>query len=333
MKKRSVISLLVIIATAFSTTLSSFAASLIPSGESIGIVLNYQGIYITGTYDYTIDNQHFNPANQDILAGDLLTHINDVPVLSIEQLANQLQNAINTSNVVKATLIRQNASITRDLQINYDKASDSFKTGLYVKDTTAGIGTMTYYDPQNQTFGSLGHSLNDTTLDLEFAKGEVFDASVNDVVKNTKEKTGEKIAIIEDDKKIGEVKQNSEIGVFGTYEQIDQKETMETASRDEITLGKAYVLTVLENKTIEKVEIEITDLKKQAQPEPKGIAFKITDANFLEKTGGIIQGMSGSPIIQNDKLIGAISHVSSKDHTMGFGVYIEWMLENSNNLE
>ncbi len=331
MKKKVLHSFIIVITIIFST-FSAFAIPLIPGGESIGIILNYNGIYITGTYDYTINQTVYNPKNDDFLPGDLIIGVNNHDVSSINDLGSMIQNSLNHELKVSITLLRDTTKMNRDLKVAYDPISNTFKTGLYVKDTTAGIGTMTYYDPSNQSFGALGHSLNDTALNLEIANGKICNSRVNNIVKNTDEKTGEKIAVIEEDKKIGMVKKNTDLGVFGTYDEQNNTNLMESAKIDEIELGSAYVLTVLNGSDVEKIDIEIIDLKKQSSSEPKGITFKIVDSKVLEKTNGIIQGMSGSPIIQNDKIIGAISHVNAKDRQIGYGVYIEWMLEQSSNL-
>lgn len=314
-------------------TLTTYAATVICGGGSVGIALSYEGVLITGTYDYAVDTLTVNPVNNDIHPGDLITQINGNKVENISILANEIQSAIEANKEVTLSITRNNESLQRTLNVNYDQATGTFKTGLYVKDSTIGIGTMTYYDPQNHTFASLGHSLSDQDFNLEFANGTVFDSYVKDVVKNNSSKTGEKIAVIEDQEILGQVIYNNEIGVYGYYYGTIEGESMETASISETETGSAYLMTVINGETIEKVEIEITELKPQSSVEQKGICFKITDKAFLEKTNGVIQGMSGSPIVQNNKIIGAVSHVNGKDQTIGYGVYIEWMLQVSQNLK
>lgn len=315
------------------TTISAFAATVICGGDSVGIALAYDGVLVTGTYDYAVDSQTVNPVNNDIHPGDLITHINGNKVENISLLANEIQTAIESNKSTVLSITRNNESLQRTLNVNYDQATGTFKTGLYVKDSTIGVGTMTYYDPQNHTFASLGHSLSDQDFDLQFAKGTVFESYVKDVVKNSTSKTGEKIAVVEDDKVLGEVVYNNEIGVYGYYYGTMDGETMETASISETTLGTAYLLTVIDGQNVQKVEIEITELKPQVEAGQKGICFKVTDPAFLEKTNGVIQGMSGSPILQNGKIIGAVSHVNGKDQKVGYGVYIEWMLQVSDQMK
>lgn len=317
---------------AFSS-LTAFAENVICGGDSVGISLSYDGVLITGTYEYLINSTQINPVNNDIRPGDLITHVNGNKIENISLLANEIQTAIENQNAVNLTLQRGNEVLERELNVNYDQATGTFKTGLYVKDSTIGIGTMTYYDPQNHTFASLGHALSDQDFDLQFSNGTVFESYVNDIVKNSSSKTGEKIAVIDDEHIVGEVVYNNEIGVYGYYYGTIEGNSVESASIEEITLGPAYLLTVIDGTQVEKVNIEITELKPQEAAAQKGITFKITDENFLSKTNGVIQGMSGSPILQNDKIIGAVSHVNGKDQKIGYGVYIEWMLDVSENLK
>ena len=310
-----------------------FAADVICGGDSIGIALSYDGVLVTGTYTYSIDQQVIDPKTQDIQANDLITHVNQNKVDSIASLASTIQLALEKQEDIVLTLKRNNESIERSLNVHYDQATDTFKTGLYVKDSTIGIGTMTYYDPQNHTFASLGHALNDQYYELQFSKGYLYSSYVNDVRKNTEKSTGEKIAVVDKDEIIGKVVYNNEIGVYGYYYGTIDGQMIETASIDETHLGSAYLMSVLEGDMIELIEVEITELKPQHDIEQKGITFEVTDKSFLEKTGGIIQGMSGSPIIQDDKIIGAVSHVNAKNQKIGYGVYIEWMLQISQDME
>ncbi len=330
---KKIFSYVIILTVLCFTTISVFASSVICGGDSIGIALNYDGVLITGTYDYSIDNQTFNPISQDIQAGDLITMINSNKIETILELASNIQTSIENSKDIVLTITRNNETLEKKLNVHYDQATETFKTGLYVKDSTIGIGTMTYYDPQNHTFAALGHSLSDKDFDLQFASGTIFESCVNDVVKNNGTKTGEKIAVIEDDKVLGEVVYNNEIGVYGYYYGDVKGIIMETGLIEEATLGKAYLLTVINGQDVEKVEIEITELKPQEKSNQKGIGFTVIDQVFLEKTNGVIQGMSGSPILQNDKIIGAVSHVNGKNPKNGYGVYIEWMLQISNQME
>ena len=330
---KRLVMLVLAMATICLTCTQVFAQTVICGGDSIGISLQYEGILITGTYSYTYHQETIDPINNDIHSGDLITHVNVNKVENISSLANLLQESVEKNSPIILTLKRNNQVIERSLSVNYDQATNTFKTGLYVKDSTIGIGTLTYYDPKNNTFASLGHALNDQQLDLQFSKGTVFESFVKDIVKNSSQKTGEKIAVVEGDKVLGEVVYNNEIGVYGYYYGTIDGDERETATIEETTLGPAYLLTVLEDKTIEKVEINITELKPQDELAQKGICFEIVDKRFIDKTNGVIQGMSGSPIVQNDKIIGAVSHVNGKNQKIGYGVYIEWMLRVSQQMK
>lgn len=321
------LSLVIVFILCLSSSVSVFASTLICGGDSIGITLSYPGVYITNTYQFIHDGKTIDPKNQDILAGDLICKVNLVTVSSIEQLAKAMQTELEAGNSIQLTLKRNKEELNRQLDVYFDQGSSTFKTGLYVKDQTIGVGTLTYFDPSNHTFASLGHQLNDITYDLSFDEGYICKSKVEDVIKNSSSKTGEKIASLSQNQILGEVVYNDPLGVYGTYDGEIQGQYYETASISEIVKGPAKLLTVLHDDLIEEIDIEIIDLKKQNQPAEKGIYFIVTDESFLNKTNGIIQGMSGSPIIQNGKLIGAVSHVNSKDQRYGYGVYIEWMLE------
>ena len=206
---------------------------------------------------------------------------------------------------------------------------NTIKTGLFLRDEILGIGTLTYIDPDTNTFGSLGHEIldQDTKQIVQFENGYLFHSSVNNIMKAQLSRVGEKQALIHFDETIGYIDKINQFGVFGKNIDSISKELIEIAYQDEIKEGNAKMFTVLENEFIEPIEITITKKYKQNKPEIKSFEFKIIDSKALEKTNGIVQGMSGSPIIQNGKLIGAVTHVMMNDPTMGYGIYIENMLD------
>lgn len=201
--------------------------------------------------------------------------------------------------------------------------------GLYVKDKIIGVGTLTYIDPNTNKFGSLGHSASNTKNELTNISGQIFSSSIEGIKKAIPGSPGEKRAILNDDL-LGEVISNNDYGVFGKIQNKDllKEKKVEVGKINEIELGEAQIITVTEDNIKEKYSIEIIELKNQVVSNIKGIKFKVTDKKLLEKTGGIIQGMSGSPIMQNGKIIGAVSHVIVDNPEFGYGVYLEWMLEN-----
>ena len=188
---------------------------------------------------------------------------------------------------------------------------------------------MTFYNPETHSFGALGHAMSDSKLDSEslLQEGSIYESNVTSIKKATSQSSGNKIADISN-VEIGSINSHSQFGIYGTYNyDISNREMMETATIEETKLGKAYFLTVLEGNEIVKCEIEITKLNSQDTVKEKGIEFTVTDKEVIEKANGIVQGMSGSPIIQNNKIVGCVTHVSGNNPMTGYGLYIDWMLE------
>lgn len=322
---------IIILPLVFSLNLClAYAKTLIPGGESIGIVMPYDGVLITGDYAFFVENQEVNINQGRFKSGDIIKKADDLPITSNQDLLAYIQQILPTKSTILVEIERDGERIEQELQIFYDEQTDTFKTGLYVKDNLSGIGTITFYDPEAKTYAALGHPLSESESEaLEVTKGETFDAFIVSIQASFNGNPGQKVARIEKTKHLGDVIMNNDYGIYGHYQNLykDTIETMETCSQDEVQLGKAEIRTVLADHEVTSYEIEITALKKQAQQEIKGITFRVTDSRLLEKTNGVIQGMSGSPIIQNGKLVGAVTHVSVDDVDLGYGVYIEWMLE------
>lgn len=315
------------------STSSVFAIPVVPGGESIGIQLNYEGVLITGGYEITVDGKKYNPLENGFAKGDIIVAANEKEVTSIATLTEILSTNVESNSPISLTLKRNNEQVKQDITVSYDEKTKQFTTGLYVKDSLMGVGTMTYYNPKTKSFGSLGHAMNDVELNDQalLKAGTIYKSNVTGIKKGSPSHAGQKIADISDIA-IGKVDNHSQFGIYGKYNDnaLDGRSTIETASMSEVKLGKAYFLTVLDNNDIVECEINITNLDKQNKASEKGITFEITDTNVIEKTNGIIQGMSGSPIIQDGKIIGCVTHVSSNSPSVGYGLYIDWMLEMDN---
>jgi len=300
---------------------------VIVGGDNIGIELDFEGILISGTYDVNSNSSTYNPIKSDIRKGDYIIKINDTRVNDSKDLIKYLDKLDKTQEV-SLSLKRDDKIIKRNLLVT--KNGDNWKTGLMIKDHILGIGTVTYYDPDNNTYAALGHEISDSSTGkiIKIEGGSIYSSSVTGVKKSENGKPGEKVATINKDDTLGDIKINTQYGIYGDIDNLPKNGIyIETASIDEIKLGKAEIWTVLKDNTKKKYEIEITNIKKQDKIDIKGITFKITDKELIETTNGVIQGMSGSPIIQNGKLIGAITHVIVSDVTTGYGVFIDWMLE------
>lgn len=300
---------------------------VIVGGENIGIELDFEGIMISGTYDVKVDNTTYNPSKNDIKKGDFILKVDSTKVENSRDLISYFHK-LDESKEVSLTIKRNDSTIKRNLYVYKDE--NNWKTGLMIKDHILGIGTVTYYDIETNSYAALGHEIADSSTGkiVKIEGGTVYDSKVTGVKKSENGNPGEKIANIDKDKELGTINLNTSYGIYGYIDNFPKDAIkMDTASMDEVKLGKAEIWTVLENNRKEKYEIEIIKLENQERQEVKGLTFKITDKRLLDKTNGVIQGMSGSPIIQNNKLIGAITHVIVKDVTTGYGVYIDWMLQ------
>lgn len=326
--KRFSITLVIFLSVSFSIV-DVLAKKLYLGGDSIGIKLNYNAVLITGTYNININNQVYNPKDNGLKEGCMITKVNDVKIKNINELMNEIEKNAKKLKSIVLTIDDQKNIYTKELLLQ--NIDNKFSTGLYVCDGLTGIGTMTYYDPETNRFGALGHIMTNSKLVISnnYINGNVYLSNITSIVKSKNGNPGEKIADISN-VKIGEIDHNNHYGIFGLYtdDKISDKQLIETASINEIKKGKAYFYTVTQNNKIDKYDIEITALKKQKKSDIKGISFKVTDKRILNDINGIVQGMSGSPIVQNGKLIGCITHVDINNPCLGYGLYIDWMLEN-----
>lgn len=321
--------LIAILLTLYIMPSYAFAYSdyIVAGGKNIGMELNAEGIIIVGLYK--VDNSY--PAGDaGLKIGDIITSINEIPVSSINEMVDQIDKS-SDKNDIKIEYLRNNVKNVTSLKLSMDN-NGVFKTGLYVKDSVSGVGTLSFIDPKTKIFGALGHEILEKTTGkiLEIKDGKIFDSTVTGIIKSENGNPGEKNAKLEQNDILGSIKENTNKGVFGIYnDDISNEKLYKVASIDEIKVGPAEILTVLENKTVSTYDINIIKLNKKQ--DTKGILFEVTDKELLEKTGGIIQGMSGSPIIQGDLIIGAVTHVIVDNPTKGYGIFITNMLEEAEN--
>lgn len=324
--KKSVIMLLL---SFFIIPINALAYSdkIIVGGENIGITLNSDGVLIVGVYD--VDGK--NPATEaGLKTGDVITEVNKKEVNNIEDMASKINDSSDGS--VTFGYMRNGKKQTATLKLSKDE-NDVYKTGLYVKDSVTGIGTLTFIDPETKLFGALGHEIQEQTTGklLEIKDGKIFDSTVTGVIPSSDGNPGEKRAQYDSNKTTGDVAENTTQGIFGTYtNELPNKDTYKVAKPSEIKTGKAKILTVLDGTEIKEYEINVTKVNKKDQKN-KNFVFEITDKDLLDKTNGIIQGMSGSPIVQGDNIIGAVTHVVVDDPHKGYGIFITNMLEEAEN--
>lgn len=297
----------------------AYSDKIILGGETIGIKVNSNGVYVVGFYEV---NNKMIAEESGFKIGDIIKSINNQDINNI----NDLNNIIIDNKEYNFRVIRNNKNI--DLKLQLEEENNIYKTGLYVKDTIYGSGTMSYIDPETKVFGSLGHEIIETSSykKFELNEGEIYKAEVNSIKKSTSNTTGEKNTTINSNEIVGEIYSNEINGIYGIYTaEINNKNLYEIAKPNEIVKGKAYIETVINKDKVERFEIRIDTIDEGNLT--KNIKFTITDNKLLEKTGGIIQGMSGSPIIQNNKIIGAVNYVIVNEKEQGYGIFITTMLE------
>ena len=306
----------------------AYSDYVIAGGENIGIELNSKGIIIVGTYN--VNNT--NPAKEAGLQnGDKIIKINSKEVDTISNMLSVIENSSNKENI-SITYLRGNKEYTTSIKLI--KSDDNiYKTGLYVKDSITGVGTLTYIDPNTKLFGALGHEIieKNTGQKLEIKDGKIYSSTVTGVTRSSIGSPGEKNARYDSTKVFGNVFENTNKGIFGTYTgSIPNKKLYAVAKKENINTGKASIFTVVNDDKIEEFTINIIKINSNDSV-TKNILFEVTDKNLLDLTGGIVQGMSGSPIIQNDYIIGAVTHVVVDDPTKGYGIFITKMLEEAEN--
>lgn len=305
----------------------AYSDYIIAGGKTIGMELKAEGVIIVGLYK--VDGEY--PATKASLkVGDTIISVNDKPVTTIEEMGTELNNSPDKNNV-KIEYLRNNKKNQTSLQLIMDE-NGIFKTGLYVKDSVSGIGTLSFIDPNTKIYGALGHEIIEKTTGqiLEIKDGKIFDSKVTGIIKSENGNPGEKSASLFADKILGNINENTNKGVFGIYNgNIDNQKLYKVASINEIKTGKAQIMTVLNDTEVKSYDINILKLSKNSKT--KNILFEITDDELLQKTGGIIQGMSGSPIIQGENIIGAVTHVVVDNPTKGYGIFITNMLEEAEN--
>ena len=322
MKLKNKLLLLILLITMIPINTLAYSNYVIASGETIGIEVNSKGVLVVGFYE--VDNTYL-AKDAGFEVGDKITQVNNESVDSISSMVDALEK--QTTNEIEFTISRNKEEKTISMALQEDE-NKVLKTGLYVKDQINGIGTLTYIDPETKRFGALGHEIIETTTaqKFEIKDGKIFNATVSNIEKSRNGTAGEKNATYDKTTTAGEIDNNDITGIYGTYqEEIANMETMEVGTKEEIKEGPATIKTVIEENKTEEFDINIIGIDTTSKT--KNILFEITDENLLNKTGGVVQGMSGSPIIQNDKIIGAVNYVIVNATKKGYGIFITTMLE------
>lgn len=301
------------------TFVFAYSNEVVLGGDTIGIEVKSDNILIVGFYK--VDNAYI-AKEAGFKVGDKIVKINGKTIEEMTDMTSSIQPG---ENII--TIKRNNKENDIKMNLKKDKAG-VYKTGLYVKDKISGIGTLTYIDPANDVFGALGHEITESsTLEkVAIKSGKIFYSNITGINRSSSGNPGEKNATFNSNHIFGNIKSNEVSGIFGRYtKEYDKSNLIQIAKANEIHEGKAYIKTVVENDKIEEFEINITKINTDSGV--KNILFEVTDKRLIEKTNGIVSGMSGSPIIQNDKLVAAVTHVVVSDPIKGYGIFITTMLE------
>ncbi|MBF0709201.1 SpoIVB peptidase [Alkalihalobacillus hwajinpoensis] len=308
---------------------------VIPGGQSIGVKLNTRGVLVVGHHLIHTNEGDRSPGEiADIQVGDIITKINGQTVKKMSDIGTIVKKAGSDGNALKVTIVRENEELSKKLIPVKDKQNESYRIGLYIRDSAAGVGTLTFYHPNTKKYGALGHVISDmdTKKPIVVNHGEIYPSSVTSIEKGSNGHPGEKLARFSNTaQKLGTITRNSPFGIFGEMNDEVKKgmydQPMPIALSHQVKEGPAKILTVVKGSEVKEYDVEVISSIPQKFPATKGMVIKVTDPELLKETGGIVQGMSGSPIIQEGKVIGAVTHVFVNDSTSGYGVHIEWMLE------
>lgn len=307
---------------------------LVPCGSLIGVKVECEGICVLGTSPFTAADKEVCPSKNKIEKGDLIIEAAGTVLKSKEHLRELIKENEGQEMLIKVK--RKEAIIEVKLTPQYCENEGSYKLGLWVKDSTQGIGTVTYFDPETKAFGALGHGINDSDIKrlLPIRTGEVTKATITAIRKGEKGEPGELKGVIEYTPRniLGTIETNTSLGIFGKLnkrgEVLFRNEALPIAYQNEIEEGQAVILSNIIGDEVKPYEVEIKKVARYTSEPAKGMVIQITDPRLLEITNGIIQGMSGSPIVQKGKLIGAVTHVFIQDPTKGYGIFIENMINN-----
>ena len=304
-------------------------------GQSIGVILHSEGIMVVGTSPI-IDSggQRYCPAKDaGIDVGDIIITINNKSMKKDIDVAEAVEEAGRNNISLKIEFKHENEIKETQIEPVFCQQTKRYRIGLFVRDSAVGVGTMTFYDPKSNIYGALGHVIvdSDTSQPINCENGKIVQASVAGIQNGKIGSPGEKIGrFLDVEQLMGTIDRNTDFGIYGKINKSNiedyYKDEFPVASMPEIETGPAEILTVVEGQKIEKFSVEIEKINLQNYPKGKGLVVKVVDDNLLSRTGGIVQGMSGSPIIQKGKIVGAVTHVFVHDPTRGYGCFINWML-------
>ncbi len=316
-----------ILCTCFFVAGNASVDSVYLGGMPIGVVQQCDGVVVADFVDVNTVIGVVSPAQKaGVLKGDLIKSINDIPVYTPEEVEKLTQN-----NTLSIAVKRGENIVNIPVLPMLDVTSNRYKLGLSLKNELSGVGTMTYVTVDKK-FGAVGHKIYDKNISTQdaFPTGSLYQCKIASFEKSENNKIGNlRGTFNRKTDKIGTVNSNTKFGMFGTVETDFVDMTLiKVGSKEEVLLGAATIFTTIKGDVTKEYSIEIIKIENQPTPKEKSLIIKLTDDELLSATGGILQGMSGSPIVQNGKLIGAVTHVFTSNAVYGYGVFIDWMLDN-----
>ena len=311
---------------------------VVPGGQTIGVKVKSAGILVVGHHlvRSNPDEQKSPGEAAGIKLGDLITHMDGKRLDGVSGVSEAVELAGKRNQGIDVVLKRGNETIKTKLTPAYDAEDKAWRLGLYIRDSAAGVGTLTFYAPDQGVYGALGHVITDmnTQTSIVVGSGQIVQSNVTSISKSETGDPGEKRAhFLKESKILGNIERNTAFGIFGKMSQNPEhslySQGIPVAFSHEVKEGPAEILTVVDGQQVERFTIDIVHVADQSEPATKGLILRITDPKLIDKTGGIVQGMSGSPIVQDGKLIGAVTHVFVNDPKSGYGCFIEWMLQDA----
>lgn len=321
--------------TATAAAVGQEERMLIPGGQAVGITLESDGVLVLGTGNVTGSDRHiYSPAAQLLREGDIILEANGVYVSDKEALEMAIRNCQGS---LELTVVRNDSKVDVDLTPVKCLEDGSNKIGVWVRDSTQGIGTLTYIDPEDSSFGALGHGVYDADTGklMALKSGNIVESTITGIKKSEKGTPGELTGVLNKSCVMGDIAANNECGIYGTLsgEAADglnglYSQAIPAASASEVKTGDAVILCSDGTGEICEYKIQIESVDLDHTEDDKGMVIRITDERLKDSSGGIVQGMSGSPIIQNGKIVGAVTHVFIREPDKGYGIFIENMLKN-----
>ena len=325
-KLKSFIAIFLVATFIMPQSLLAYSNYIVAGGENIGLSINNKGIIIAGFYKV---GDKYPGYDAGLNKGDVIKRANDKEVSSIDDFIS----AIKESDGKSLKLVYQREKQNETTTLNLTDENGTLKTGLYVKDMISGIGTLTYIDPESKIYGALGHEVLEQTTGtmINVRDGKIYNSNVTSIEKSVRGEPGAKNANTNSNDVFGDVKENKVSGIFGNYtKEINKNNLYKVADYEDIKLGEAKIITVIEGTLKKEYSINILKVNND-KTDNKNILFEITDSNLINKTGGIVQGMSGSPIIQGNNIIGAVTNVVVNNPKRGYGILITTMLKEGEN--